>query len=199
MADQPDQDQFQKALQAISRGDESAFGRAYGLYHARARLVAWRVSHRADWVDDIVNEAWCRAFAQRKTYDPDRPFLVWMAGIIQNVYREHCRQSRLTVGEGSVRPDIDHLTPEALAGESELLSGLHECMARLNPEEARILRLRYFESKPLRVVAKEVNIAESTLRDGRLPVILQALRRCMEKKGLDIPEFFSAQEGPPGQ
>lgn len=196
MADRTEMQLFE----AVRAGDDSAFERIYDLYHQRVRLTAWRISHRPDWVDELVNEAWCRAFEKRRGFDRERPFLVWMAGIVLNVYREHCRSSPTTLG----RPDdlhpseggeTDKLSPEKIASEAELLVGLNDCMSRLKPKEAEIIRLRFFEGKTLRIVAKEVTVPEATLRERDLPRILQALRRCMESKGLRISEIFPAQGG----
>jgi RNA polymerase sigma factor (sigma-70 family) len=191
-------DRTEKQLFADARdGDDSAFERIYDLYHQRVRLTAWRISHRPDWVDELVNEAWCRAFEQRKRFNPDRPFLVWMAGIVLNVYREHCRQSPTTLGgPDDLRPtQTDDPSPEMVASEAEILVGLNDCVARLAPQDAQIVRLRFFAGKTLRLVAQEVAIAEATLRERDLPRILGELRRCMEAKGLKISDIFSAQGG----
>jgi len=182
-------------LQAVSTGDELAFERAYGCYAERARLVAWRVSHRADWVDDILNESWCRAFDQRTAFDPERPFLVWLTGIIRNVYRESCRKSPLTLdGVGDERPgEVDRQDPGQIAHEAEVLAGLNECLVRLSAADARIIRWRYFEGRTLREVAKEAGVPESTLRDSRIPDLLGRLRRCLHEKEIEFSEIFSAQ------
>lgn len=185
----------EKQLQnALRSGDEAAFARLYDICHERVRLVAWRISHRADWLDEILNESWCRAYELRASYDPSRPFVVWMAGIVQNVYREQCRKSPLTAGD---REDMREggESPEALAAESELLSGLNDCIGRLAKEDGQIVRKRFFEGQPLRLIAEELRIPESSLRAQRLPGIMDALRRCMKGKGLEISEVFSAQDG----
>lgn len=184
---------------AVAGGDEGAFARLYQACREKVRLIAWRVSHRADWIDEIVHDAWCRAFEQRKSYDPSRPFLVWMAGIVQNVYREQCRKSRVTISDLGSRGEeaTAELGPQEIAEEAETLSGLNDCLSRLGPEDARIIRLRFFESKTLRLISEELRIAESTLRAQRLPEIMEALRRCMASKGIEISELFPAHgEGP---
>lgn len=184
-------------FKAVSAGDATAFERVYELYRVQTRLAAWRLSHRADWVDDLTNEAWCRAFDHRTTYNSDRPFLVWMAGILRNVYREFCRKSVPTLGAtpGSRPPspeDIDALDPHQVAAEAELLFELNACVETLDDLEARIIRLRFFEGKSLKVVAQEVCIPESTLREARLPAVLARLRRCLERKDIDFSRIFSA-------
>jgi RNA polymerase sigma-70 factor (ECF subfamily) len=196
MADRSEKELFD----AVLAGDEQAFERVYDRYHQRARVIAWRVSHRPDWVDDILNEAWCRAFRLRRTYNPDQPFAAWFAGIVRNVYREQCRKSVATFDASLDDPagrtaEIDDLDPERIAAQAELLAGLNDCIGRLEPLDARIVRLRFFEEMTLRTVAKEVQISESTLREIRLPAAFRALRRCLDKKGIRFSDIFPAQAG----
>jgi RNA polymerase sigma factor (sigma-70 family) len=187
--------------QAIRSGDQAAFEQAYDRYRQRVRVIAWRISHRADWVDDLLNEAWCRAFSQRQSYNPEVPFPVWLAGILQNVYREQCRRSLAAAraqadreARRAVQSGAD-ASPAEIAGEAELLEGLNDCVGRLSVEDARIVELRFFKGMPLRSVAKEVGIPESTLREARLPAAFEALRRCLERKGIRTSQLFSAQRG----
>lgn len=191
--------------QRISSGDDQAFEAAYTLFDARVRAVAWRIVRRADWLDEIVNEAWSRAYTSRTSYDAERPFVVWMAGIVQNVQREHARASPTTLGDVSPEADphgaseSNGQSPETLVSEAEVMLALNDCFNRLGPEDARIIRLRYFQNMTYRSVAQEVGIAESTLREHRIPDALEQLRRCLQKKGVEIPQLFSAQTEGLGQ
>lgn len=186
--------------EAIRSGDPAAFERAYDRYRQRVRLAAWRISHRADWVDDLLNEAWCRAYRQRESYRPEVSFPAWMSGILLNVYREQCRRS---VAEGRAGQDgslagregsAAEPSPAELAAEAEVLEGLNDCVQRLAAEDAKIIELRFFRDMPLRTVAKEVGIPESTLRETRFPAAYRVLRRCLERKRIRFSQFFSAQE-----
>jgi RNA polymerase sigma-70 factor (ECF subfamily) len=181
-------------LARVQAGDERAFEQVYAACAERVRLMAWRLTRREQGVDDLFNETWCRAFSQRTKYDSQRPFLVWMAGILKNVYRETVRKR--TDGPPTQDGDsrIDSVSPEMIASEAESLVALKDCVERLGAEDARIVELRFFAGMTLRSVAKELSIPESTIRDTRLPVIMEALRRCLEKKGVDF-SFFSAQGG----
>ena len=192
-----DQDE-QKLLRAVGQGDEPAFEEIYRLYAEKVRLAAWRVSHRADWLDEIVNEAWYRAFQNRKSYNASKPFLYWMAGIVQNVYREHCRKSPLTLSGRGPDPTgtrLDEVTPEQLADEAETLSGLNDCVGRLSRADQALVRLRFFDNKTLRDVASELGVPESTVREKSIPAVLEALKRCLTAKGLRFSHIFPAQGG----
>ena len=183
-------------LKAAAAGDEDAFRKLYDRFHQRVRLIAWRISRRADWLDDLLNEAWCRAYAQRTRFDPDRDFLVWMVGIVRNVYREFIRQGRLTLaqttGEGEIEVESDDVSPEALAQEAEVLEALNACVEALPEVEAQIVRRRFFLNQTLREVAQAAGMPEATLRATRLPDIVEKLRRCLSKKKIMISEIFPA-------
>ena len=186
---------------AVLAGDESAFEGVYNLYHQRARLIAWKVSHRADWIDDLLNEAWCRAFRLRLSYNPERPFLVWFGGILQNVYREHCRKSPTTLGAAGDGPEgvdggVDLVEPEALVSEAELLMTLNDCVEGLTREEQDLVRWRFFEGQSLRAVAQRLGIAEATVRENRLPPVMAKLQRCLRTKGITDIFPFSTAHGP---
>lgn len=192
-------DRSEKELfDAMLTGDEAAFERVYDRYNQVVRVIAWRISHRADWVDDILNETWCRAFRQRTSYKPAYRFQVWMSGILQNVYREHCRKSPLTFdagdeAEATGQLGIDERRPDDFVEEAELLLGLNDCVARLSSQDAKIIDLRFFQEMTLRSVAKELRIPESTLREVRLPAAYEDLRSCLGKKGMRILDLFPAQ------
>ena len=195
MSDRSDKE----TLAAAARGDEAAFATLYDRYHQRIRLVAWRITHRADWLDDLVNEAWCRAFNQRTSFNPDRDFVVWLIGIVRNVYREYCREGKLSIAgrdelEQVGEVESDEVSPDRLAHEAEILEELNLCVGQLSDIDGQIVRLRCFENQPLRVVAQQVSIPEATLRT-RIPEVFERLRRCLAKKNIDVSDIFSAQGG----
>ena len=188
-------------LAKIPSGDERAFEEAYHTYGLRVRLMAWRIGHREDLIDDMVSEAWIRAFRERSNYDVSRPFLLWIAGILKNVYRELCRTNAAAgrhVSAENRAVAVDDLDPERIVSEAQQLEALNKCVASLGSLDRQIVELRFFKGMTLRLVAKEVNIAEATLRESRLPVIFESLRTCLDEKGVPIPEIFLRTDGPGG-
>jgi len=172
----------------VPTGDDAAFERLFALYDARVRLVAWRMCRRGDLVDDLTGEAWCRAYAARASYQPERGFLAWVCGILQNVWREHAR-SNAAEGQkrGIVRDDEAALaeeSPDEMAAQAEFLAALNECVESLTPAERDLVRWRFMESQTLRAIAQRMGIAEATVRENRLPAALAKLERCLRKKGL---------------
>lgn len=189
----------EQLFEAIHEGDAVAFERIFDLYKERVRLVTWRISHRPDWIEDIVNEAWCRAFAQRTRFEPGQSFLVWMVGIVRNVYREECRKSPLVIADDSApggNVPSTETSPDDLAEEAELLAALNGCLEKLAEQDREIVRLRFFEGQTLRAVSDSLGIPESTLRDVRIKAAFKIIRKCLQSKGIRDSQNFPAQESP---
>jgi RNA polymerase sigma factor (sigma-70 family) len=188
-------------LARIPTGDERAFEQAYHAYGQRVRLMAWRICRRQDQIDDMVSEAWIRAFRERANYDATRPFPLWIAGILKNVYREMARANASANRPANVENRagaVDDLDPESIVADAQQLDALNDCVSALGATDQRIVSLRFFEGMTLRLVAKEVSVAEATLRESRLPAIFESLRACLDKKGVPIPEIFLRTDGPGG-
>jgi len=179
---------------ANARGEGRAFEQLYLRYNTRLRMAAWRIGGRADWVDDLANETWRRAFEARNAFDPSRSFLTWLVAILRNVYREQIRL-RLRRSDGERFEEADRTDPARVAADVEMLAVLDECVRSLSADEREIVRLRFFENQTLRSVAERVRIPEATLRESRIPEVLERLRLKLEARGLAISQVFSAQAG----
>src|ERR1700683_1951593 len=82
-------------LRQARAGDAAAFRLLVERHWPSARARATRLCGRADDADDIVQEAFLRAFmALDRLRDPDR-FGAWLDGIIRNVHRAAGRQEPL--------------------------------------------------------------------------------------------------------
>ncbi len=189
-------------LRRVPTGDDAAFESLYALYAQRVRLAAWRFCRRGDQIDDLTNETWCRAYRLRPDYDPTRPFFSWLCGILHNVWREQARKNAADSSDTAADDmPADDLSPDDVAAEAEMLAGLNDCVSRLDPEEQSLVRWRFFDGEPLRLVAQKLGIAEATVREIRLPAVMVKLQRCLSKKGRAdrFFSFSSAQAGPPFQ
>ena len=191
-------------LSRVPSGDDRAFEAVYRLFETRVRLVAWRISRRLDIVDDLTNEAWCRAYSLRPQYDPQRSFLNWIGGILQNVWREYARTHRNDgerLAAGAPRDNGDPSgadSPERAVAEAEVLALLNDCLGELSEEERNLIRWRFFENQSLRSVAQRLGIAEATVRENRLPAVMAKMQRFLKARGVR-DDFFSlsaAQGGP---
>lgn len=189
----------ESVLRAAAAGDPAAFEQLYHTYSERLRMAAWRMCRRREWIDDLTNETWRRGFEVRTSFDPARPFLLWLIGILRNVFREHLRQQPINLAPGGRSAVFDPIDPARVAAEVELLVALNACVAALSIEDREIVHYRFFQGETLRAVSERLRIPESTLRETRIPDICTRLRKSLKARGIEISEFFSAQEGDASQ
>jgi RNA polymerase sigma-70 factor (ECF subfamily) len=191
--------------QRAAAGEDAAFEALYVRFAEPVRTVAWRLCRRQPLSDDLANEAWCRAYRLRASFDPSRAFFSWVCGILQNVWREHARS---TAGDaagdiGASNPHMAALIPDPedfdeAVSQAEMLTALNDCVTRLSDDDQKLIRWRFFDGESLRAVAQRLGIAEATVRGNRLPAAMKQLESCLKKKGVsaEIFGFSAAQDGP---
>lgn len=175
-------------LQAALRGDTQAFGRLV-LEHAPAVLkyVGGLAALPAGEREEIVQEAFVRAFEKLDQFDPARSFAAWVGGFARNVLLEHlARVKRQLEARQKL---VDAASAEAglrLAQDNpgrieRRIDALQHCVELLPEPMRRVLREHYCEGRPVAAIAAQldrpVGTVKSILHRSRLE-----LRNCMSRK-----------------
>jgi RNA polymerase sigma factor (sigma-70 family) len=134
--------------------------------------------------EDIRNEVALRALDHLATFDHRRARpLPWLMGIAVNILRERSKwslkDSGHTVHESSCSEQawaaiLSRLSVHPRSADEP--SPVWEALARLDPEQQRVLRLRIVDDGPYAGIARTLGISEPTAR-ARVCRALQALRR----------------------
>lgn len=136
-------------LVARSRtGDVAAFARLVDLHQAVAHRVAAAVLGSGEESDDVVQEAFVRAFTRLHQLD-DRPFRPWLVGIVANEARNR-RRSRgrrdalvLRVAARAATAE-DAADPSVFAEAHDAQRRLAAAVALLPERDREVVALRYF-------------------------------------------------------
>jgi RNA polymerase sigma factor (sigma-70 family) len=110
-------DQASAARQRVEMIRSAIEGEFQDLYRAVAAEVRSTArgrcgGDRAEWVDEVLGEAVCRALTHPGSYDPGRPVVPWVVGIARNLLRGEAR-------DAATRPrraDIEDAMWERLLG-----------------------------------------------------------------------------------
>ncbi|MBC2669553.1 ECF-type sigma factor [Novosphingobium piscinae] len=153
----------------FSRGDIAARDRLLGLYYTEFRRVARRIlsgdSHRLRLQPtDLVHEAIVRLLGGSAIAVTDRTHLLSLAArVMRNTLIDEVRKHH-----AAKRGTVVTLWPEAegLAGsfDLELFDLSLERLARIEPEGARIVELRFFAGMTLPEIAAALDLSESTVQ-----------------------------------
>jgi len=142
-------------------GDKDAFGNLVAAYRQVAfALARQQVPGRAD-AEDIVQEAFLRAYKQLAGLKNPNLFAKWLYSIVINVAREKRRRDRPTVPLESI-PEIPGRTVDS--AEKAAMQELLAQVAGLPPKYRVPLTLRYAGGLKYGEIAQQLGIGETAAR-----------------------------------
>ena len=159
------------ARQALA-GSQEAFRALVSRYASAAVNVAARLVHDRALAEDLAQEAFVRAFARLKTYDPERKFSSWFFQVLHNVSVDYLRRKRVeTVSLDTLQadgypgpPTAAAASPDAEAERSALASALTAALARLRPEYREPIVLKYHQGLGVEEIAEILQLPEGTVK-----------------------------------
>jgi RNA polymerase sigma factor (sigma-70 family) len=176
-------------------GDLLAFRELYarhrlGLY----RFIAWR-SPRAEWVDEIVQDAWASLHHARKRYRPDASFRTYLYQIARNRLFDLLRQHQIVLaaelGRSADGRDLFDVLADAaqdanLAQSPDLpdralerkqrAEGLHAALRALPGEQREAVVLQQFSGMSVDEIAVVSKVPVETVK-SRLRYAMRKLRQ----------------------
>ena len=169
---------------AARNGDREAFGVLIDRYRETAYAYAASLIGNREDAEDIVQEAFVRAYMALGRFRAGGRWAAWLMHIVQNLCRDSARRRavRRTAELTPDRPDRSP-TPEQQILQIEGRNVLFDRVASL-PERFRVpLVMRYAHQQSYKAIALAVGIPESTVV-GRLAAALRILRRQLQ--GLEL-------------
>jgi RNA polymerase sigma-70 factor, ECF subfamily len=163
-------------LRKAQGGNLFAFEEIVRRYQRRAYGVAVRIVRRHDVADDVVQEAFLRAWQSLASFDLSRPFGPWIARIAANLAINHVRSPLAREEE---LPDGHGETPSAGGGpldvvlEGEAQRVLEQALGTLPDEQRAVFVLRVSEELSYREIADVMGVQVGT--------VMSRLHRAREK------------------
>src|SRR4051794_20269087 len=151
------------------RGSRDAAAMLFERHWAGAWRLARTVSGRRDMADDIVQDAFERAFAALGRFDESRPFAAWLHRIVVNRSLDLLRRERRLVGIDAA-PEPEGV-PRDVAGEDRALL---EAVSRLSEQRRVVVMLRYGLGYPPGEIADMLGLPPGTVH-SRLARALEDL------------------------
>jgi RNA polymerase sigma-70 factor (ECF subfamily) len=158
---------------------------AFEVLVARHQEVALRVAYAIVPMDaeDVVQEAFVKAYAALGRFRPGAPFRPWALRIVtneaRNQRRRHARQSQLALREVARRDRLPERTPESAAIEEENRRVPAEAISGLTPADREVIALRWFG---------ELTEAEmATVLDCRPGTVKSRLSRALDRLRAALP------------
>jgi RNA polymerase sigma-70 factor (ECF subfamily) len=156
----------QRAIDAVKRGDASAYDYLVSKYMKRVVSIAWGIVRNAHDAEDLAQEAFVKAYQTIGRFKTGQPFGPWIYRIVTNLsldvvkHRKRFRHEELRDVEPAARRDDADLPARA----SELAMRIDEAIESL-PEMQRIVaRLYLVEEFGHAEIAAMTGLSEGTVR-----------------------------------
>ena len=139
MADELDGD----LLERFVRGDQEAFERIFRRFEVEVYRWILKIIRDRDAAEDVLVEAFWRAYRGRARFDPARSFGAWMRRIATNAALNHLK---------IIRRHAERMADENAAPSADADSGLRESITiafrRLPPKLCVVATLALIEEQP---------------------------------------------------
>jgi RNA polymerase sigma-70 factor (ECF subfamily) len=175
----------------LATGDTSALDVLYQRHYEPALAVALRLLHDRSAAEDLVHEAFLRAWRRASSFRSHRgTFRSWLLAIVRNAAIDHLRQlaiqRRPNVMAAQVslhsptEPDISAQAILSLEAES-----LYRAMNQLAPEQRKAIQQAFFGKLTHREIAEREGLPLGTVK-GRVRLGLQRMRTLLDNPAQPI-------------
>jgi RNA polymerase sigma-70 factor (ECF subfamily) len=161
-----------KLIEAAKNGDKQAFGRLIRLNQKRLFRFVYGLLGSFDATEDIVQEAFVKAYGAIDRFDLQYSFYPWLATIARNLAfnyreREQRKESLDRLQEKGYDPESAQLGPldELLSDETQ--KRFYQAVKALPSQYRSVFVLRHFEQQSYTEIASTLKIPPGTV-DSRL-------------------------------
>jgi RNA polymerase sigma-70 factor (ECF subfamily) len=179
-------------ITAALRGDRSAFEGLVRRYQDRLFAAMVQVTSSPEEAEDVVQDAFVRAFLKLNTFQNNSQFFTWLYRIAFNSALSRMRRRRGTTSLDQAREDIGDEPVDSLGGpdsrmlRDERVRMVQMALDRLSDDHRSILVLREMEDHPYEQIAEILEISIGTVRSrlsrarAQLKAVLEEMERADE-------------------
>ena len=152
----------------VQRGDADAFGVLMERYEAKLVRYARRFLFGQSDAQDLVQDAFLKAYMNIRSFDAGRKFSSWLYRIAHNEFisalRKRTRQPIFSFDPDTIFPHpLSRETADREANVAELRALMDKGLGDLQPKYREPLILYYFEEKDYREIADILQIPVATV------------------------------------
>lgn len=177
------------AVARARAGDGDAFRLLVERYSRSVFRLAYRMTGNEQDAEDVVQEAFLRAYQQLNRYDGRASFHTWIYRIASNYSLDLLRARKNRgrnemVKEGEEQSQVDRLadeTPQAdrLVFSNQVQAKLSSAMDELSDQERTAFVLRHFEGLSVEQIGESLGVGQSATKNSIFRAV-QKLRRALE-------------------
>ncbi len=161
-----------KLVEAAQNGDQKAFGQLIRLHQKKLYRYVYGLVGSVDQTEDIVQEAFVRAWSALKTFRADYAFYPWLSTIARNlaytqIAREEKKESLDKLTDKGYDPASVELGPLEQMLDEEGKKRFYKALMAMPTTYRSVFVLRHFENMDYVEIANYLKIPPGTV-DSRL-------------------------------
>lgn len=156
---------IQELGRRIKKYDEEAFRILYIEYFSNLRHYAMRYLYDWDEAENLVQEAYFTLWCNLDKYDGERNIIAYLLTYVKNACLKYIRN--LKIQDNNQDKIIEAMLFSNITDEEpneELQHRLNEILSQLPEKQKEVLLKHVVERKTIPDIAKELNIAESSVK-----------------------------------
>jgi len=171
---------------AAKSGDRLAFAELWKRHSSTVFKVAYRITKNRDDAEDVIQEAWMRAYVHLNTFDGRAKFSTWLTRVVINSALLTLRRKRARPETSMEITDGETWQPREFADQTknvdelyvmrERTERLRRAICRLQPSLRNVVEIHQSTDRSVRETAKLAGISVAATK-SRLLRARAALRR----------------------
>lgn len=162
----------QRLIEAVQNGDKDAFGRLVRGHQKRLFRYIYGLVGSFDVAEDVIQEAFVRAYGAIGSFRSDSPFYPWLSKIARNlaynhIRREERKESLETLQEKGYDPQSPSLGPLESLLNQESQKRFYRALMALPVAYRTVFVLRHLEQMSYSEIASYLKVPPGTV-DSRL-------------------------------
>ncbi|MCS6880455.1 MAG: sigma-70 family RNA polymerase sigma factor [Oscillochloridaceae bacterium] len=177
--------QDSEAISRLKQGDLSGLESLVKKYQVKALRTAYLIVQDYDLAEDVVQDAFLRAYERINQYDAKRPFGPWFFRIVINIAKriatQRERHIHLDAVSANAETAIDELLadlksdPEVIVEQHDIHRTVWVALGRLSPMQRAVIIQRYYLDMSEKDIAAHSGVPLGTLK-WRLHTAREQLR-----------------------
>ena len=158
-------------VQAVLEGDNRAFDTLFARYRDSIRALLLKSTNNSDVVEDLMQEAFMKAFLKIGMYNPQYDFGAWIYTIARNTFIDYTRSQRNNAInptniplESSSHAQSPAPTPEEYIINAQQRALLERYMAMLPDGYRQLFELRFIDEYSYEEIAEKLNMKLGTIK-----------------------------------
>ncbi|GAB6123105.1 RNA polymerase sigma factor [Dysgonomonas termitidis] len=156
-------------IHKVLKGDSSAFGYFVDTYQDMAVTIAFRVCGNKQDAEDIVQNAFVKAFHNLHTFRSDSKFSTWFYRIVYNTAVTETRGSAYSTEfvdykQIDMNDSYSDMDTMAQVEENERKELVNKAMERMPKDEAVILTLYYLEDNSVKDIVQITGLTDANIK-----------------------------------